>query len=578
MVRLNKGQTLHHRFARILLLLTLALGACRAPMHEARPSLLVRGQLGEARTNLYKHRATERGNRAYLLDRMRAASLTLADGYPASADALFREVYDVLRTQGINADRTVQSVVLYEGVRIWKGEPFEQALALTYVAMTQAGLGSWDNARAAADNALFYLRDFSDEGDEASDLDPDEIARRALVYERARDEGLPEEEAKQRAEGDYFDTQYVPRESNYTLGYLLAGVANRALDRDEEAAGQFQRVVELAPGLEPLVEAFHGGDYNTVLVVGYGLGPAKRAYGPDGVFARFDPRTRSTGDELSVRVAGYDARRYPLVTDVNAMARSHLWNNTEQLRRAKSILGQLATAGGLAATAYGIENDNPKLAAIGAGVAAVGLLARAGSRADTRYADTFPQRFYAVPLRLPDQPAPVTLRVDRHPASRLVLHGLAAPGEGEPLTLRYVRLPGGDPAYNRALPWAISETIQHTNPHQLADAPSWRPYVYGGDDARPPSATALAEYHKHGHLTGVSLTMLRNAYRGEGLTWSIEDHRGFAPRHMLEGGRSLVSPVPGTLGYTRLFAQGHPPYEPRTKDVKRFYEAPPDEP
>ena len=122
---------------------------------------------------------------------------------------LFREVYDVLRTRGINDDKTVQSVVFYEGVKLWKGEPFEQALALSYVAMTQASLGSWDNARAATDNALFFLRDFTDEGED--DLDPQEIARRALVYERARGEGLSKEEAKQRAERDYFDTQYVPR-------------------------------------------------------------------------------------------------------------------------------------------------------------------------------------------------------------------------------------------------------------------------------------------------------------------------------------------------------------------------------
>jgi hypothetical protein len=44
--------------------------------------------------------------------------------------ALAARLYDFLRTQGVNADTTLPSFFVGEGsARIWKGEPFEQAMA-----------------------------------------------------------------------------------------------------------------------------------------------------------------------------------------------------------------------------------------------------------------------------------------------------------------------------------------------------------------------------------------------------------------------------------------------------------------
>jgi hypothetical protein len=41
--------------------------------------------------------------------------------------------------------------------------------------------------------------------------------------------------------------------------------------------------------------------------------------------------------------------------------------------------------------------------------------------------------------------------------------------------------------------------------------------------------------------------------------FTIEDQAGYTDRHLLEGGRSLVAPLPGTAGFARLFGIDHSP-------------------
>ena len=83
---------------------------CQEPMRTPTAALRV-GDYGGPRVDIYRDMQPKRSDRAYLLDRMRVGVLTLADGYPVSAQTIFEEVYDLLRTQGINKDKTVASVV-----------------------------------------------------------------------------------------------------------------------------------------------------------------------------------------------------------------------------------------------------------------------------------------------------------------------------------------------------------------------------------------------------------------------------------------------------------------------------------
>ena len=148
------------------------------------------GEYGAARDRLVARGSltTGRETTSNLLDRVRLLVVDLADGQAAAAEENANAVYEILRTQGINADRTVASVVLGDGVRYWKGEPFEQALAFTYVALQKAMIGDWGNARAAAEGSLFLLRDF---GENASGRRRSETERAASCGEQYLDSYRP---------------------------------------------------------------------------------------------------------------------------------------------------------------------------------------------------------------------------------------------------------------------------------------------------------------------------------------------------------------------------------------------------
>ncbi len=550
-----------------MVLLLLAQG-CQEPMRTPTAALRA-GDYAQPRTAIHNDMQPKRSDRAYLLDRMRVGVLTLADGYPRSAQTVFEEIYDVLRTQGINKDKTVASIVLNEDVKVWKGEPFEQALAMAYYAMVQAELGSWDNARAASNGSLFRLRDFG-EDDDGERIDTYEIARRAVEYERAIEAGDSSEEALKKA--NYLDNGYAVRDSDFTLGYLLAGIANQQLGRTREADDHYLRVMELDERQGRLIEALRDGRYNTVLVVSYGLGPRKEGYGPDNAVARFRPRFPSDDGELRVRVGHVMGRTYTPVQDVNVMAGDHMWNNLADVRAAKSTLGSLMLVGGAIATEYGASRrGEDDTLYVGLAAMLAGAIMKAGAHVDTRFCDVMPQRFYVVPLYLSDPNERIQLEIQGRPSSKLALSGLGPPhGPGNPTQLRYVHLVSTPNPHAPAPGWAVSGEVLYQNPYTDSPAGDAVPYILGGDDVRPPTQHVLDGYHRTGLLTGMTLADLRELYRAEGLSLAVEDQHGFAGRHLLEGGRSLVCPLPGTAGFARLFGQHHPPYHPRSQEVARI--------
>lgn len=514
------------------------------------------GEYARAAEVFQGHLTNDRSDRSYILDRERLLLSALADGQARAADEASNETFSVLRVQGLNADKTVSSVVINEGVKIWKGEPFEQALAFNYIALQKAMVGEWDNARAAAASSLFLLKDFGDNerGEKASTLD---IARSA-----------------QKQGDQYFDKGYTATKTDFALGYLVTGLANRAIGREDEASDNFGEAARVNPALEKLRDALLGRGYNCVFVVDYGRGPRKTAYGPDDALARFVPLMASDQGLLSCSLSGEGGAgeevSYPPACDVNAMAQSHMWNNLEDVRVAKSTIGSALVAGGLAVAAtsgrdHGKVNEAQLLAGLGAALA--GAIMKAGAAADTRHLELLPQRVYVVPMRVEAAGSTLTLQVQGDEQSRMVLAGVDPPRTGE-LELRYVRLGAG-----RGSRWAGSGRVVYAN-----DAYAGRvegddlPYILGGRDASLPTQRALSRYQAAGHLAGMTTVELENLYREEGIKLAEEDLGGRPHVHVLEGGDSLVAPLAGTAGYARVYCQEHGAYAPKSAAVREMVE------
>ncbi|MBL0928372.1 MAG: hypothetical protein IBJ11_12105 [Phycisphaerales bacterium] len=528
---------------------TVCVGGCASAPPDAR---LMRaaagGDFGAGRLRALENVTDARRDAGdYVLDRLRLGVLALADGEPRAAGRSLDEAYEVLRTQGVNEDKTVASAVLWEGVRTWKGEPFEQAMAFVYVAALHAQEGDWGNVRAAAGNSLFYLRDFG-RGRSSAD-----VIREA---QRRGDDGL--------------DRGYAAVQSDFALGYLLHGVASRQMGRAEEARDYFRAAVRAQASLQGLAERLESGGDNALFIVDFGLGPEKIATGPDGAIASFRARTESDRAQLAVLV---DGRResFPAAADLNEMSRDLRWNNLEDLRRAKSAIGDVLLLGGAAAGAYGASENKKEVALAGAGAAVAGLLLKAGARADTRHVEVMPQRVYLAPARVgPGQT--VTLQVDGRPGSRITLSGLDAaramqPGSGG-LLVRYIRLPvdgrGGDGG--GAILYANDAT---PDPANLGERRL--PYILGGNCVRSPTSEALRSYQLAGYLRGMTLGELQELYRAEGIRVYEGFSGGPSPGlHILEGGDSLFVPLPGTAGFSRLFGRVHAPYVPRSEAVRRL--------
>ena len=150
-------------------------------------------------------------------------------------------------------------------------------------------------------------------------------------------------------------------------------------------------------------------------------------------------------------------RAYPVACDVNAMASDHMWNNLEDVRKAKSYLGTGLLVAGGAATAIGARHGSDEAVIAGLGAMAAGLLLKASAHADTRHCDVLPQRFYLVPLYIAPDSAPVQVQIEGLPATRMVLAGLTPPTGNQPVQLRYVRLVSTGVGASLSPPaWAVS--------------------------------------------------------------------------------------------------------------------------
>jgi hypothetical protein len=498
-------------------------------------------------------------DRQHILDRMRLFYVRQLDGRTHANEGAMDELFNSLTTTGVNQSKTVQSIVLYEGMKIWKGEPFEQALAFSYIAAHNAMLGSWDNALAASTNSLFHLKDFRPRDAQGRLVQPATMDSKAFVEVATAKHA--------RREDNFLDDpkNYTETPAPYTLGHVLCGIANQQLAREwgdtgrtREMKTSFAKAVACDPSVRPLVERLESKPYNTVLLVDFGRGPQKTATGMDGAIALFKPRTPSNQTPLFVSAAG-EIQRFAPVCDLNVMARDHMWNNLEDVRIAKSYLGTALIAGGAATVILSKKSEHRW---VGAGMILGGLLMKASARADTRYCQVLPQRVYLAVLNLPPgKDSTVTLSAGR---SRLILTNLRP--SGKTALLRHVRLfePGFAPSWSTR-----TQTLYHSDAGPAtASGREKLPYIFGGHCLAPPTAESLAAYQQAGFLKGMTLWQLKKLYRSEGINIEAVPKASGLQTHILEGGTHMNLPLAGSMGFGRILRREHPSYQPKTEAVR----------
>jgi hypothetical protein len=497
-----------------------------------------------ARENL-RNDVLYRNDEQVLLNSARLGMAALADGDLVEAEYALGRSFELLSTAGLNADRTTAAILTHEGVRIWKGEPFEQAMMYYYVAALYATMGDWDNVRAASSNALFRLTDF---GQYQS---PEELVRRAA------------------ADDEFLNRGYTAVDTNFTLGFLMQGIGAK-LSHGAGSDDLFDAAVDIDPQVEPIADVLRTGHYNTLLLVDYGKGPTKVAYGPDNALVKFVQQEPGhvAAAHLLVAVGQELYADVRPVTNLSQMASDHRWNNLEDIRRAKSAIGDVLLTGGLVATSIGLQEQSWEVALAGVGAMLLGAMSKSGARADTRYLEYLPQSVYLVPLWLNDV-ADLTLQVGQD----VMVVSDIVPGSEQAPTAVYVRMNGpGSPQP----PWMTETWPVYSNDHTgvWVDDELGYPWILGGRDVSSPTRQTLEAYHANGFLLDYTVNDLRDLYHAEGITIGTGDdlhsdapsHHAF--RHILEGGSGLFTPHPGSMGYKRLMFAPRPAYQPQSELVR----------
>lgn len=342
----------------------------------------------------------QKTNEDYVLNNLRLGSVLLADYDLNAAESAFYKAYEVINSAGVNrGGRDVAAAVVLEKIKVWKGEPFERAMANFYLGLVYYMRGDYPNARAAFENSLFKLRDYG--------------------------------------EGKDADDRYGEVESNFTIAYVMLARAWQRLGEQEKAADLFRRIAQLRPDLAELADPQLHEASNVLLVVDFGMGPRKATQYDNSIVA-FEPHPRAVGriPLPAVRVNGEPVKlsglNYPPI-DTLEMAQDRRWQSIDTIRLAKSIAG----TGLIAAGAYqGMKRDSDPGLALG--LIAAGALVKASATGDVRHWEMLPRTTFILPLRLPPGRHDITVSFGSESRLSQTWRGIVAPEQGE--ATYYVRI------------------------------------------------------------------------------------------------------------------------------------------
>ena len=343
----------------------------------------------------------DKTNEDFVLNNLRLGSAELAlHDFPA-AQAAFQKAYEVLNSFGVNnGGRTLGAVLVDEKIKIWRGEPFERAMANFYLGLTYYIQHDYNNARAAFENALFKLKDVKD---------------------------------KDKADSDSKD-EYVEADSNFVVATVMLGRCWQRLGRDDLAHANFDAVAKARPDLAGLVDFQREADSNVLLVVDFGHGPLRKTKF-DGSIVGFGPQPYQVGrippPELRVDDRWVSTRAFadpPF--DLLAMAQDRQWQSIDTIRTVKSAVGTGLIAGGAVEGLRGISEGGARQRTdlmVSGGLLAAGLLLKATSQGDVRGWDMLPRTVFLMPLHVAPGTHSVTVDFLRGSGLQQTWDGLPAP-------------------------------------------------------------------------------------------------------------------------------------------------------
>ncbi len=347
------------------------------------------------------HRLEPLANRTdenYVLNNLRLGSSALTACELDDAEAAFLRAWEVINAGGVNSGgRAVAAVWLDEKLKIWKGEPYERAMASFDLGVVYYIRNDYNNARAAFENALFKLRDYADAKDEKRG--------------------------------------YQEQESTFVVAHIMLGRCWQRLGRADLAKASFDDAIQLQPRLRGLADAKLQADSNLLLVVDSGYGPRK-VTDFDGSIIGFAPTPDTARPLLRPQVI-VDGLDYPLgdasepTIDTIAMAQDRRWQSIDTIRTVKSAVGTGLIAGGAGYGVYraGRGDFRGEDAAIVGGLIATGALLKATSQADLRQWEMTPRTVYLLPLRL--SPGRHDVNVVFPDGVQQSWRGLVVPPEGD---------------------------------------------------------------------------------------------------------------------------------------------------
>ncbi len=336
----------------------------------------------------------------YVLNNLRLGSAALTAYELDEAEAAFLRAWEVINAGGVNSGgRAVAAVWIDEKLKIWKGEPYERALASFYLGLTYYMRQDYNNARGAFENALFKLRDYANPDKDRSD--------------------------------------YSQQESTFVLAHLMLGRCQLRLGREDLAQQAFDDAKRLQPRLSGLAEPAIHAESNVLLVVDFGYGPRK-VTDYDGAIVGFAPTPNTAGYLPKARVIvnqfdyAIDGLNEPTL-DTIAMAQDRRWQSIDTIRTVKTTVGTGLIAAGAGYGIYrGAKGDfEAQDAAIVGGLIAAGALLKVTSQADVRQWEMVPRSIYLLPLKLPPGTHDITVSFPEMNGLHQSWRGLVVPPTGE---------------------------------------------------------------------------------------------------------------------------------------------------